>query len=165
MLNTNYVLDIPRIHDGAKIHQLIAACPPLDLNSGYAYLLQASHFSETCRVARPKLQRDVIAAYVSAYSLPNQPDTLFVWQVAVAKDHRGHGLATDLLQDLLLPRGRPAFRYLHTTISPFNSASIALFNRLAIRANSKLERKPFFSSKLFGSVNHADEDLYSIGPL
>jgi L-2,4-diaminobutyric acid acetyltransferase len=165
VINVHYVLDIPRVEDGAKIHQLIAECPPLDLNSGYAYLLQASHFAETCRVARPKLQRDVIAAYVSGYRLPDQLDTLFIWQVAVAKDHRGHGLATDLLQDLLLPNGKPAFRYLQTTISPFNSASIALFNRLAIRANSKLQSKPFYSSTLFGAVSHADEDLYSIGPL
>lgn len=165
MKNVNYVLDIPRVHDGVKIHQLVADCPPLDLNSGYAYLLQASHFAETCRIARPKLQRDVIAAYVSGYRLPDQPDTLFIWQVAVAKEHRGQGLATNLLQDLLLPLGKPAFRFLHTTISPFNSASIALFSRLAIRANSKLERKPFYPSKLFGAASHADEDLYTIGPL
>lgn len=36
------VLRPPERKDGAALHDLIASCPPLDLNSRYAYLLLLS---------------------------------------------------------------------------------------------------------------------------
>lgn len=165
VVKDRYIIDKPKLEDGFLIHQLIEACPPLDLNSSYAYLLQASHFSATCRVARLQEDPKQIAAYISGYCLPDQQDTLFIWQVAVSSEHRGQGLARHILQSLLLPQGRPAYRYLQTTVNPDNTASIALFRRLARDAGSVLQRQDFYSSSLFGTSGHEAEDLYSIGPL
>ena len=71
----------PSRKDGAALHRLISECPPLDLNSLYAYLLLAEHFSDTCVLAESAGGR--IDGFISAYVLPDRPDVLFVWQVAV----------------------------------------------------------------------------------
>ena len=89
----------PSPDDGAAIYELIKNSPPLDLNSCYAYLLQGLHFADTCVVAKDS--DNTVAAYVSAYILPNQPNTLFVWQVAVDKAYRGQRLAPQMIQHLL----------------------------------------------------------------
>jgi L-2,4-diaminobutyric acid acetyltransferase len=158
-----YFIDMPTVDDALQIHQLIQASPPLDLNSEYAYLLQASHFSATCRVARLTEHPSQIAAYVSGYALPGQPDILFIWQVAVSPTHRGQGLAIALLENLVYNQEQPLFRALQTTISPDNVASIALFTRLAKRTKSDINKQIFFSTALFGSSDHAAEDLYTVG--
>src|SRR3546814_9922998 len=41
----------PVAEDAQAIHDLIAACPPLDTNSLYCNLLQCTHFAETCVLA------------------------------------------------------------------------------------------------------------------
>ena len=75
----------PSRKDGAALHRLISECPPLDLNSLYAYLLLAEHFSDTCVLAESAGGR--IDGFISAYVLPDRPDVLFVWQVAVHAAH------------------------------------------------------------------------------
>ncbi|MBX3666744.1 MAG: diaminobutyrate acetyltransferase, partial [Burkholderiales bacterium] len=92
----------PRITDGAAIHRLVRACPPLDLNSPYAYLLLCAHHAGSCVLAE---QDAGPAGFVSAYRLPARADTVFVWQVAVAPAARGQGLALRMLEHLL---ARPA---------------------------------------------------------
>ena len=41
-------LAVPAVGDAKAIHALVGSCPPLDLNSTYAYLLLCAHFAETC---------------------------------------------------------------------------------------------------------------------
>ena len=79
----------PSRKDGAALHRLISECPPLDLNSLYAYLLLAEHFSDTCVLAESAGGR--IDGFISAYVLPDRPDVLFVWQVAVHAAHAAIG--------------------------------------------------------------------------
>ena len=81
--------------DGAALHDLIAACPPLDLNSRYAYLLLCHHHAQTSVVAELD---GVLVGAITAYIPPIQPDTLFVWQVAVAPASRGNSLGHTLHQ-------------------------------------------------------------------
>src|SRR5690625_5487399 len=68
----------PSAKDGYPLHELVAASPPLDPNSAYCNLLQCTHFADT---AVAVLQDDQLVGFVSGYLLPNQPSTLFVWQV------------------------------------------------------------------------------------
>ncbi len=68
----------PAAKDGAEIWKLVRACSPLDENSMYCNLLQCDHFADTCVLA--DLSQEVVG-WVSAYVMPNAPDTLFVWQV------------------------------------------------------------------------------------
>lgn len=153
----------PQKQDAYVIHQLIAQCPPLDLNSIYTYLLLAEHHASTCVVA--ELGGGQMAGFVSAYVHPDQADTLFIWQVAVSVDARGCGLGQRMIQHLL-QRARPqSIRYLETTVGPANIASRRMFATVAESACAAVKESALFDQALFGPDGHEDERLIRIGPL
>ncbi|WP_187359872.1 diaminobutyrate acetyltransferase [Chitinolyticbacter meiyuanensis] len=150
----------PNLEDGIAIHQLIASCPPLDLNSVYAYLIQAMHHAPTCVVAEGE---NGLAGYLSAYLHPRQPRTLFIWQLAVSSAWRGDGLALAMLRHLV-GRGQN-LRWLETTITPSNTASLAVFRALARQLEIGIEPVSELSGSLFPESGHPPETLYRLGPL
>jgi L-2,4-diaminobutyric acid acetyltransferase len=152
----------PQQSDGAALHSLVAACPPLDLNSRYAYLLLCEHHAQTSVVAC--IDGELIGA-VTAYIPPAQPDTLFVWQVAVAEKMRGMGLGMQMLEHLLQNCITPrALRWMETTISPSNTASHKLFTNFSLRHDAGCSIATLFSAESFGESGHEEERLYKIGP-
>lgn len=159
---THAVLRKPARNDGAALHDLIARCPPLDLNSRYAYLLLCEHHADTCVVA--ELHGKLVGA-VTAYFVPTQADTLFVWQVAVAPEMQGQRLASRML-DRLIERcaTEHPLRLVHATISPSNMASRKLFTSLAVRHGLEIAGSLLFSAADFGDGEHEEEWLYQIGP-
>ncbi len=92
----------PACSDAARIHQLVAACKPLDLNSTYAYLLLCHHHADTCVLAE---EGGRIVGFVSAYRPPGREGEIFIWQVAVAAGQRGRGLGRRMLTQLLARPG------------------------------------------------------------
>lgn len=149
----------PCAEDGLPVHNLIAACPPLDTNSCYANLLQCTHFSETCVCA--ELNGELVG-WVSAYLQPQARDCLFVWQIAVGEQARGRGLGVQLLNELL---SRPAcqhIRRIETTITAENSASWALFEKLAEAHGATLTRSELFDSNTHFGGEHDSELLCTI---
>ena len=78
-----HLLREPRRKDGAAIHQLIAECPPLDLNSLYAYLLLCEHNRGTCVLAESAGGR--IDGFISAYVLADRPDAVSYTHLDVYK--------------------------------------------------------------------------------
>lgn len=152
----------PRVTDGAAVHRLIGRCPPLDLNSSYAYLLLCRHFASTSVAAEHDDGR--LVGYVSGYLKPEEPDVLFIWQVAVDRSARGLGLGGAMLRWVLdSERGRGA-RFLETTIGPTNEASWRLFRGLARELGAAFSTRQYFESPLFGEEQHEQEDLMRIGP-
>lgn len=152
----------PAAADGRAVHALIASCPPLDPNSLYCNLLQCSHFAPTCSIA---VRGDRAVGFVSAYRLPEAPETLFIWQVAVAAEARGCGLGKQMLSEIL---GRPVCAgviELQTTITPSNRASWALFSSFARDAAAPLTSREFFDRHAHLDGHHESEILVSIGPL
>ncbi len=152
----------PRRADAAAIHHLVSECPPLDLNSLYAYLLLCEHFRDTCVLAESAGGR--IDGFISAYVLPTRPDVLFVWQVAVHARARGQRLGRAMLRDLLQCKGLEHVRHLETTVSPDNQASRRTFAGLAGELGAHVTEQPFFDRHLFGGADHDDEMLLRIGP-
>ncbi|ALM83765.1 diaminobutyrate acetyltransferase [Bordetella sp. N] len=153
----------PRPADGAALHRLIAECPPLDLNSVYAYLLLCEHFPDTCVVAESA--GGSIDGFISAYIPPASPDTLFIWQVAVHERARGHGLAGAMLRHLLGRPGLVHIRQLETTVGPDNQPSRRTFSGLASSLGAHIAEQPLFGKQLFGhGDDHDDEMLLRIGP-
>ena len=146
--------------DGAALHALVAACPPLDLNSRYAYLLLCEHHAQTSVVA---CIDDVIVVAITAYVPPKQPDTLFVWQVAVAPAMRGQKLGTAMLRHLQQKTPRQ-LRWMETTISPSNEASHRLFTNFALQQDAGCSIATLFAADAFGESGHEEERLYKIGP-
>lgn len=159
---TPIILRQPTGNDGAALHRLVAACPPLDPNSLYCNLLQCTHFASTGIAAE---RAGELVGFISGYIPPAQPDTLFVWQVAVAASTRGEGLAKRMLRELLQRPATAGVRYLETTITPGNAASWALFESLARDLQAPAERQLHFErARHFGGA-HDDELLMRIGPL
>lgn len=160
--DTDVIFRQPRRQDGGALHDLVAACPPLDLNSRYAYLLLCEHHADTSVLA--ELDGRLVGA-ITAYIPPQQPDTLFVWQVAVASEQRGKGLGASMLQHLLHDCvERQGLRWMETTISPGNQASHKLFTSFALRQGAGCSIATLFAASDFGASGHEEERLYKIGP-
>jgi L-2,4-diaminobutyric acid acetyltransferase len=143
------------------VNRLVAECPPLDTNSAYCNLLQCSHFAATSIIAK---QDDACMGFVSGHLIPDRPDTLFVWQVAVAPAARGQKLASRMLQALLQSEACREVRYLETTITPDNEASLALFGKLAQLLGVGTEESVAFDQDQHFHGEHATEHLFRIGP-
>lgn len=151
----------PTQADAAAVHELIASCKPLDLNSTYNYLLLCTHFARTCVVAELDGR---LVGFLSAYRKPEDATVLFVWQVAVGAAARGRGVGKRLLAEALdgaLPDGA---RYIETTIGPTNRASWALFESFAAERQAPCKRESIFQAEDFGEEDHEEEVLLRIGP-
>jgi len=153
------ILREPQAEDGAAIWSLVQRCKPLDENSMYCNLIQCDHFRDTCVVAE---MGGEIVGWVSAYVLPYDPETLFVWQVAVAEEARGTGLGSRMLQELLSRDAAEGVHKLQTTITADNEASWALFRRFADRMDGELESQAHFTRDSHFRGMHATEHMVTI---
>jgi L-2,4-diaminobutyric acid acetyltransferase len=151
----------PMVSHGADIHRLVSECKPLDLNSVYAYLLLCEHFAQTCVLAE---RAGRVVGFVSAYRPPARSEAVFVWQVAVAEQVRGGGLAMAMLRDLLARDAVRDCHYLETTVTPSNAPSRRLFRSLARELDAPLVENVLFHEKDFGGEGHETEALLRIGP-
>ncbi|MFQ5477543.1 MAG: diaminobutyrate acetyltransferase [Candidatus Binatia bacterium] len=151
-----------RTADGAAVWRLVRDAGVLDLNSSYMYLLMCDRFRDTCVVA----ERDgELTGFVIGVILPDAPDVVFVWQIGVAPAERGRGLGRTLLDRLVhLPACRP-IRFMETTVTPSNTASIAMFRSFARGLGAPIEAVSGrgYDETLFPNGKER-EVLYRIGP-
>lgn len=144
--------------DAKHIYKLVKDTNVLDVNSEYLYLLQTTHFREFCSVA---LLEEEVVGFTSGYLIPNQEDTLFIWQVAVDSKMRGEGLAGKMIMDILQRESAKNVKTIHTTISPSNSSSQKLFEKLSKNYGVSFEKETMFEISDFNDA-HEDEVLYKI---
>ncbi|MGF1467049.1 MAG: diaminobutyrate acetyltransferase [Sandaracinaceae bacterium] len=158
----DFVLRKPTIDDGAPLHALIHECRPLEENSLYCNLLQCTHFANSCIVA----ERDGrLVGFISGYRLPDAPDVYFLWQVGVASEARGHGLALRMGRALLARLKAAGVRELNTTVTRSNGPSRAFFAALAREEGAELTEHEQFMERHFGGAGHEAEWLLRIAPL
>lgn len=155
------VIEKPVSSDGAALWRLARDSGKLDLNSSYAYLLWCHDFADTTVVARSGGEP---VGFITGYRRPTAPDTVVVWQVAVDQSQRGKGLAGRMLDTLFDTAVAEGVRFLETTVTPDNEASLAMFRSFAKRWNTDIERSDHFEAGDFPD-EHEQEDLYRIGPL
>ncbi|WP_199431418.1 diaminobutyrate acetyltransferase [Qaidamihabitans albus] len=155
------VIENPSKADGAALWRIARDSQKLDLNSSYTYLLWCCDFADTSVVARVDGE---VVGFVIGYRRPVAPEAALVWQVAVDASQRGLGLAGKLLDALFTRLVDEGVRYLDTTITPDNQASIRLFESFAKRWNAALERSELFAAAEFPD-EHEPEDIFRIGPL
>jgi L-2,4-diaminobutyric acid acetyltransferase len=152
---------VPTARDGAGVFGLVRAAGTLELNSSYAYLLLCDRFASTCQVA---YFHGEIAGAVLGFRPPAQPDTVFVWQIAVRSDARQSGLGRLLLERLIESDGCRGVRFLEAHVTSDNKASEALFCAFARARSAELVHAEGYSASDFPGV-HAPERLIRIGPL
>lgn len=151
----------PLTTDGDALKTLLATTPVLDGNSVQCTLLQCSHFAQTSVAA---FLHGQLVGFVSAYYPPNEPNTLFVWQVVVAQDLRDLGLGKKMLHWLIdQPACEQAMRMV-TAIGIKNSISWSMFDGFA-RDIGALPIKSFVTSIDASPDHQPDEYLLRIAPL
>ena len=150
-------LRTPSPDDGEPLWRL-AGEVGLDLNSPYAYVMWGEYFAGTSVVAE---SGGTIAGFVTGFSVPARPDTLFVWQIGVAASARRTGLGATMLDHLL---ERTGARYLEATVTPDNDASAALFRSVGTRHDAPVTEGLAFAADLFPD-GHEPELRFRIGPL
>ena len=152
----------PAVADAPAMLELVEQSGVLDRKSCYLYLLLCRDFAETCLVAE---DNQGLLGFVTGYVPPQQPKTLFVWQIAVAARARQQGLARRLLQHLLhTPAGQQA-EFLEATVAPSNSPSQRLFESLARTLGVSCKIFPGFAATDFGDAStHEAEPILRIGP-
>lgn len=160
---SDIIYEKPRADDGADVWKLVKSTGVLDLNSVYSYIMLCDYFADTCVIARRSDTHEIVG-FVSAFVHPKKRDTLFMWQIATAESHRGLGIGSRLLREALNREASSHVRYVETTISPSNTASRALFARLAQELNARSEESEGYSSRLFPGEVHEEERLIRIGP-
>lgn len=162
MINIKKVnLKQPTAGLGSMVYKLVSECPPLDQNSMYCNLLQCHHFSATSIAA---IYQSELIGFISGYIIPERPNTLFIWQVAVDKKARGIGLALKMLSELLKKPGCSEVQYLETSITAKNKASWKLFERLAKNLEVPLHKSVLFDQFHHLNDQHDTEHLVKIGP-
>lgn len=149
----------PEDADGSAVWSLIRECKPLDENSMYCNLIQCDHFRDTCVLA--ELDGEVVG-WVSGYLLPDDPQTLFVWQVAVSENARGQGLGQRMLSELLDRDICADVQRIQTTITQDNDASWALFTRFAGRADADVGTEAHFKRDEHFEGKHDTEYMVTI---
>ena len=156
-------IERPCIDDGVEMWRLARDSAVLDVNSRYSYLLLARDFADTSVVAKSGA---AVLGFITGYRRPAEPTTLLVWQVAVDSVARGQGLGGRMLDALV---GQVAgVEHVETTITPSNSASIALFTGFARRRAAPIRREELFGASLLcadGTGDHEPEIKYRIGPI
>lgn len=151
----------PRPDDGTDVNDLVGRCKPLDVNSVYCNLLQCSHFADTSAVAEIDGK---IQGFTSGYIVPGRQDRLFIWQVAVDTDARGRKLGRSMILDILR---RPICREiheLHTTITPDNKPSQAVFASVAKALETEAATNVLFDEEDHFDGQQSSEVLWRIGP-
>lgn len=151
----------PNTEDASQVWKLVGSCEPLDENSVYCNLLQCDHFADTCVVAECTATGDIVG-WVSAYVMPDDPQILFVWQVAVHESARGLGVGKKMLRHLLDRDELSDVRQLKTTITATNKASWALFSHLARTRGGALSDEPHYKRDRHFDGEHATEHMVTI---
>lgn len=166
-LDDSIILRQPEISDGAAIWSLIRSTGVLDVNSAYSYLMLSKFFSRTCVVAEAEADQQIVG-FVSTFCLPDDPETLFVWQIAVSAAQRGRGLAKAMLKEVLNREAAKGVRFIQATISPSNQPSQALFKSLARDLGTEctvLEAEGFPDHVFPTGSGHEAEWMFRVGPL
>lgn len=157
-------LEAPNLDDAPRLWEITRDSGVLDVNSPYSYALWCRDFADTSVVARGR-DGDVFG-FITGYVRPDDPGTLFVWQVAVDENRRGLGLAGRMLGYLGDQLPDLGCDHVEATVTPDNIASTKMFESFARSRGARLERRELFGEDAFpDDVEHDPEVLFRIGPL
>ena len=147
--------------DGGAMWRVARESGVLEENAEYTYHMFSHFFGETSTVA--DLDGKAVG-FVAGFRPPYREDSLFVWQIAVAEEARGRGLAAAMLHGLI-QRLSPRIHYLEATVTPDNDASMRTFRKIARDLDTSVTEEVLFPGNRFHGPSHEDEMLFRIGPI
>lgn len=133
---TDVCLRHPGVQDGPAIDQMVRDSGVLDRNSRYVYLLWSQYFSQQSLIAE---NSSGLLGFVTGFLVPDRPEVLFIWQVAVSPAARGQGLAGRMLDRLIQQHVQRGGSWLEAHVGPSNRASEKLFRSTARRWTATLD--------------------------
>lgn len=151
----------PSKSDGAKIWSIVKDSGKLDVNTPYFYATMSHWFSSSCMLVED-VHNNCLVGVIIGFRQPENPNTLFIWQITVAKEYRGQEIALKLVDKLA---SEADIQYVEATIAPSNAASRRLFEKWAAKQQAAIEKSEGFGVEIFPNEAHEQEDLYRIGPL
>ncbi|MEO0565395.1 MAG: diaminobutyrate acetyltransferase [Chloroflexota bacterium] len=152
----------PQFSEGTALHQLVQTTPPLDVNSAYVYYLQCRDFASTCVVTT---QEDTLLGFTTGYIRPSEPDTLFIWQIAVSPAACGMGVGLGMLNWLIQQPSCMGVSTVAATILRGNLASQSLFRKFARGHHAHVTTARFLPEAIPDDAPYADEILFSVSPI
>jgi|TARA_B110000503_G_scaffold52015_1_gene83736 L-2,4-diaminobutyric acid acetyltransferase len=155
--NTAIKITHPNKKNGLAIARLVERCPPLDLNSTYHYFIQSHYFSKTSAVA---FDNNEVIAFASGFILPENNNSLFIWQVAIDESYRGQGLGIELINFIL--EQNHSVNTIETTVTKSNSSSRRMFEKISQKYESTVSEKVLFDGERDFSNEHESEILITI---
>lgn len=115
-----------RQEDAAAVHQFVASCPPLEAYPLHQYKILLRYFGN-CSFLAEKDGR--IAAFEMGLPSHHHTGTYFLWQIGVANEFRGEGLAGRLLGHIERELHKAGFERIEVTIDPENPSSLRAFEK------------------------------------
>lgn len=149
----------PELEDSARIAALPGGFTSHGISSLRESLMSHDGFRDTSVLAE---QDGVLTGFVSAYRLPNDPQTLFVWHVDVAEEARGAGLASLMMGHLMRFPACEGVTRIQTAIRPTDESAWTLFRRFACWQRSCMEVQPFITQALTSLTRHDAELMVTI---
>ncbi len=147
--------------DGSAMWRVARESGVLEENAEYTYHMFSHFFGETSTVADLD---GVAVGFVAGFRPPYRQDSLFVWQIAVAEEARGRGLAAAMLHGLI-QRLSPRIHYLEATVTPDNEPSMRTFRKIARDLETSITEEVLFPGNRFHGPSHEDEVMFRIGPI
>jgi L-2,4-diaminobutyric acid acetyltransferase len=151
----------PKAADGTLMWDLVKNNEDLDLNSSYSYFLVSKLHSKRCIIAIDK-ENNRMAGFIMGFVFSDNPETYFIWQISVAKEYRGQGIGSTLINKLLTTN--EDVRYIKGTVSKENYYYQNLLKKVALIHDSWYSIKESFEDDDFPD-GHEKEQLISIGPI
>jgi L-2,4-diaminobutyric acid acetyltransferase len=151
----------PTNTDAALMWRVARESGVLEENSEYVYNMFCHFFPRACVVAEVDGEP---AGFIAGLFPPEQPDTVFVWQIAVDHAFRGRRIARLMLAELIR-RNSSDIRYLEATVTPSNDSSRIAFEGFARACGAGCARTVLFPAHEFAGPADEDEVLFRIGPI
>ena len=120
--------------DAGVLHSLATQCPPLDVHTPYTYWVLTHMFADGCFVA------EVDGNPIGFITTVRKNSVAFLWQIGVTEAHRGTGLATRLLAEVVSWARSLNITAVQLSIDPANVASTMAFTSFCAANELSLRR-------------------------
>lgn len=153
------ILRTPEAGDSPRIAALARRSACRGAASLQPELLNDPTFRETSVVA--ELDGELVG-FVSAYRLPYDPGTLFIWHVEEAEAARNSGVSALMLGHLMRSDICADVTRVQTAIKPVDEPSWALFRRFARWQRAPMDIQPSYTQALTPFARHETDLLVTI---